>query len=58
MKKRNQFGITVHKDTGKEFIRIRNEMEITSDELLKQMIELYKPRAWFFRLLNKVFRWI
>jgi len=58
MRKRNQFSITVHKDTGKEFVRVRDEIGITSDELLAQMIELYRPRAWFFKLLNKAFRWI
>ena len=58
MKRENQTGISVHKDTGSEFRKIRDELDITSDELLKQMIVLYKPRVWFFKLLNKAFKWM
>jgi len=58
MRRPNQKSLTVHRTTGEEFVRIREEMNVTSDELLKQMIELYKPRAWFFRMLNRVMKWI
>jgi len=58
MKRENQTGITVNKKTGYEFRKIRDELEITSDELLKQMIDVYKPRFWFFKLFNKVLKWM
>jgi len=54
----NQTGITVHTDTGSEFRKLRDELGVTSDELLRYMIDLYKPRAWFIKLLNKVLKWM
>lgn len=53
-----QTGITVHRDTGSEFKRLRDELGITSDEMLRYMIELYRPRAWFFKLIRKVSKWM
>ena len=58
MRRKNQTGISVHKDTGSEFRRLREELGVTSDELLRYMIELYRPRAWFFKIFKRVTKWM
>jgi len=58
MRRKNQTGISVNKNTGSEFRRLRDELGVTSDELLRYMIELYRPRTWLFKLFKKATKWM
>jgi len=58
MKRPKQRNITVHRDTGTKFVQIRDELDMTSDELLNVLLECSRVKLFFIKILSKGFKWI